>query len=344
MPCSPTHSEERGDPRGELIALQVAEAEGRGTEKSVRRADELLARHGKDWLGTLAPIVYRARFRRGAPDILELEPAWKGSPKAWEDHARSPVLATVTRIVEGKTTPEVMAAFVGSPAMAGLRHVTIHANAVADALDHHAPPELRHVESRLWKRGTYARRFVERVLPIVEKVPTVTSVECMDNAFDALAASKAFERITSLAVRVDRDRWPAREARVASLPAHVQELAVFLYDNEKAVALLEHLPRTIRSYRVNERAVFSIEGDALTLRLQLLRKADLDPARSSSGLVELLTLLRRVKALRRIEVKAHIDDFDRSAFASWRGVEIGFERVFESGLTRGFSHDGVTYW
>ena len=54
-----------------------------GPERSLRRASELLATRGKDWLGALA-VVSRARFRRGALDIVELEPVKSSAtPRGW---------------------------------------------------------------------------------------------------------------------------------------------------------------------------------------------------------------------------------------------------------------------
>src|SRR5262245_54833755 len=63
-----------GDPRGELIALQLA-ATGDDerlshTERAARvnradRIDRLLRDHARDWLGSLTEITYRACFARG---------------------------------------------------------------------------------------------------------------------------------------------------------------------------------------------------------------------------------------------------------------------------------------
>jgi uncharacterized protein (TIGR02996 family) len=47
---------ERGDPRGEFIALQVERART-GVEEPSEREAQLLKKHGKEWLGVLAPIL-----------------------------------------------------------------------------------------------------------------------------------------------------------------------------------------------------------------------------------------------------------------------------------------------
>jgi hypothetical protein len=61
---------ERGDPRGEFIALQVERARS-GVEEPSEREVELQKKHGKEWLGVLAPILSwgkgyaKTTFRRG---------------------------------------------------------------------------------------------------------------------------------------------------------------------------------------------------------------------------------------------------------------------------------------
>ncbi|MBX3226939.1 MAG: TIGR02996 domain-containing protein [Labilithrix sp.] len=48
---------ERGDPRGELIMLQFARRDGTLGPEGALREKELLKKHGKEWLGPLAPVV-----------------------------------------------------------------------------------------------------------------------------------------------------------------------------------------------------------------------------------------------------------------------------------------------
>jgi uncharacterized protein (TIGR02996 family) len=56
--------QEQGDPRGEFIALQLAR--GRGGKRS-RRESELLKKHGREWLGAIAPALPKdgVVFERG---------------------------------------------------------------------------------------------------------------------------------------------------------------------------------------------------------------------------------------------------------------------------------------
>src|SRR5438874_7243327 len=66
--------DERGDPRGEFIRLQIERprlprSDPRRAELKARE-DELLRRHREDWEGPLADVVSRADFRRGFIDYV----------------------------------------------------------------------------------------------------------------------------------------------------------------------------------------------------------------------------------------------------------------------------------
>ena len=83
--------QEHGDPRGELIALQLLEARGAATPKHVRRAKKLLAEHRAAWLGPeLAAALRGPTFERGflvgatiRPNAVVRDPASRASPELW---------------------------------------------------------------------------------------------------------------------------------------------------------------------------------------------------------------------------------------------------------------------
>ncbi len=70
--------QERGDPRGEFITLQLAVARGDATRASRTRQAALLAEHMKAWLGPLASMVKSTtvKFARGFLDACELKGTW----------------------------------------------------------------------------------------------------------------------------------------------------------------------------------------------------------------------------------------------------------------------------
>ena len=78
---------ERGDPRGELITLQLARAAGRTSEDAEVRERKLLEQHGRAWTGALDHWFADARFEGGfvvggtlrdnPADVELADPAWR---------------------------------------------------------------------------------------------------------------------------------------------------------------------------------------------------------------------------------------------------------------------------
>jgi uncharacterized protein (TIGR02996 family) len=69
---------ERSDPRGELIALQLARARRTADAAAMRRERALLDQHGRSWLGPLEPVVITSSFvafERGF--LSRCEVAWR---------------------------------------------------------------------------------------------------------------------------------------------------------------------------------------------------------------------------------------------------------------------------
>jgi uncharacterized protein (TIGR02996 family) len=67
--------QEKGDARGEFIALQFARLDAAPTAKALAREKSLLARHRKRWTGKLWDAVYQShelRFARGFVDDVRL--------------------------------------------------------------------------------------------------------------------------------------------------------------------------------------------------------------------------------------------------------------------------------
>jgi uncharacterized protein (TIGR02996 family) len=91
----------RGDPRGELITLQLARARGeKQTREQARREKDLLAEHMMDWLGPIGPMIKKttAVFERGFLDTADLK---DGAVDA------SPVWSTVRSLGGGVPPPEL---------------------------------------------------------------------------------------------------------------------------------------------------------------------------------------------------------------------------------------------
>jgi hypothetical protein len=124
---------EKGDPRGELIALQLApslDAKGR------RRVAGLLRKHQKSWLGTLAPVARSWTFERGFVATIVYVARYAAQLKAL---VGDPVWATVRAIdfFEPRSREAIVRLLV-HPVMRSLREVRrLHTDEVA-ALGRHA--------------------------------------------------------------------------------------------------------------------------------------------------------------------------------------------------------------
>jgi uncharacterized protein (TIGR02996 family) len=100
--------QESGDPRGELIAIQIAASGGSLTPAQDKRVRSLIAKHALDWLGPLSDIVMRKAglvFDRGVISSCQIQvknltalnaaighPLWAAVRKVWfcDHHAWDP--------------------------------------------------------------------------------------------------------------------------------------------------------------------------------------------------------------------------------------------------------------
>jgi len=115
------HLQEAGDPRGELIALQLAHAAGGGDPASLERERQLIRRHRAESLGPLREVLEPERC------VLErgfLSQAWlrRGVPaEAVQEVVGSPWWSTV-RAIHGPWSE--LEPLVRHPVMRGLQHLS----------------------------------------------------------------------------------------------------------------------------------------------------------------------------------------------------------------------------
>ena len=185
-----------GDPRGELIALQLA---GATDDRRLDRIDQLLRDHGKSWLGTLREVTYRARFARGFLARLELNGRWTATEQGWARHVVDPMLATVEELIPGRSVGQVYARFVTSPAMSALRRIEVFDRPTLEAL-RETSASLTHVACPRWKVGKYVRELEARVLPACERFAQLRSFAVYIDGAHSVMASAMFARLTSLTV------------------------------------------------------------------------------------------------------------------------------------------------
>jgi uncharacterized protein (TIGR02996 family) len=326
---------ESGDPRGEFIVLQLQEAENGGTETGTKRADALLAAHKDAWLGALQPVVYRAWFREGFLDRIELDAGRRAPAKAWEKLARHPSLATVRGVDRGKAPKHIHELFLND-ALRSLASVEIASNAVADALERSMPPRLRDVRSAHWTSGPYLTGFRQRVLPLLTAMPTVRAVTISEEALPDLLDSDVLARLTSIGVFTDFD--PETCGRLLALPAHITAVDLPHADPEPSIALWNRLPWHVRRMRLDENVRLVRDGGRTTLVLEVHRARDPEVARSPHGIQGVLQYAERIAGLHAIRVEAFTDSADLSSVTRERpDVEVDVVRRYTSGLTRPFA-------
>lgn len=131
---------ERGDPRGELVSLQLALAHGRAGDAEDKQARAIVRAHDKAWLGDLALVTKSRVFSRGFLDAFELLQNSAADAEVWENAARHPGLGTVREITKGKANETHYRRFVFSPAASALRSlVVISKGMLADVCAREAP-------------------------------------------------------------------------------------------------------------------------------------------------------------------------------------------------------------
>ncbi len=160
--------QERNDPRGELIALQLIEQGGTASEQQVSRAQALTTRYGSSWLGALRSAVQRAQFHRGFVQSIELDGSF--SP---DDATSDPQLATV-EVLTGKSNGHI-AQFLKSPVVrSALREIVVEDDAVWAQVPFCTG--LTGLQCTSWSRHSVEERFLNQVLPFLEGTPAITRV------------------------------------------------------------------------------------------------------------------------------------------------------------------------
>ncbi len=122
-----------GDPRGELILLQVKRKRGGLDRKEGKREKELLKAHARSWAGPLAPVIVLggSSFEGGFLSQVKLKAL---SERAAAELTGDPIWATVeTLAVEGADV-KALAQLVAHPVLRSLRTLICPSGALLEAL------------------------------------------------------------------------------------------------------------------------------------------------------------------------------------------------------------------
>ncbi|HEU4732236.1 MAG TPA: hypothetical protein VFT22_30285 [Kofleriaceae bacterium] len=188
-----------GDPRGELIALQLDV--GRDDPARAERRKALIASCGARWLGRLTEVTGAASFERGAVRRLQLSSELPAEHPRWTELSADPVLATITDLLPGNVSGAVYARFITSPQMRSLAQIELFDRPSLAALEH-AAPSITHVAcyfpfDREWEWCSAAELF--RALTRRSGLGSITITE---TAFDDLAATAWFPQLSAVTLGV----------------------------------------------------------------------------------------------------------------------------------------------
>lgn len=181
-----------GDPRGELIALQLGAVNDEPARAARRR--DLIASCGAAWLGRLTQVTGAASFERGVLRRLQLSSELLASDPGWDALIGDPMLATVTELLPGNVSHAVYARFVTGDAMRSLVRVEMRGLCSPDGPSVGLPPAITHVAC-----SALPVDHVTRALAPSNQLRSIT-IHASD--FGELAAAPWFAQLTSVTVGV----------------------------------------------------------------------------------------------------------------------------------------------
>jgi uncharacterized protein (TIGR02996 family) len=211
---------ERGDPRGELIALQL-----RGDRGDEPRVRALLRTNAPGWLGGVGVAVTNPIFRRGFLAGFDLDRRWLARGDDWERFRRDPTLTTVEEIHQGNAKAKHLVKLYGAEALRSLRVVEARSLVALEAVS--ARP-ITHVQ--------LTQELLDH--PILQQIPTLSSIGFYV-AWGPLRFDKGLPPLTTtLAIRqTPRDIEASHFtdlARILQTTSQLQRLIVHLRDDASA--------------------------------------------------------------------------------------------------------------
>lgn len=150
------HWLERGDPRGELVTLQLRFMRGKDTGDDFHRMIQLYDEDA--WIGDLGAVTVKRRYDRGFLDRIQLAKDDAASPAIWDAAARSVWLGTLRTLWRGEASESRIRSFLYSPACVVLEEAQI-TPAMLDEVLENKPKSLRRIELEM----------TESIRPAVER-------------------------------------------------------------------------------------------------------------------------------------------------------------------------------
>lgn len=220
--------QERGDPRGELIVLQVREARGEATEAERKRSRALLRANKEAWLGDLARVLRGVELERGFLARAELAQNAAATEPAWRKAAADPLLATLEELRIGRGNVDHYELFVFSAQARLLRRIEVPRPRLLDALlEGRCPGPLEHLSLKVAPGRKQLDRFADRLGTVRSLQIGVTRPKVLKLLAD-LRASGVLARLQSLALAIAGVQQTADlvPPNWEEMPATLERLAV----------------------------------------------------------------------------------------------------------------------
>lgn len=182
-----------GDPRGELMALQLLPPDDDGAIPRQARIQALLERHHREWLGWVREIAGSVRFQRGMLTRMHLSARFGVGDPRWENVFADPALASVEDVL-GQGAD--YARFIQSPALVSLRRIELHDELAVRAFEAMSRP-IAHIA---------CPQYYEQDLPLLRRAlarcveMATTSIAVMGTLFWMVRATPWFQRLTAITV------------------------------------------------------------------------------------------------------------------------------------------------
>ena len=205
----------QGDPRGELIVLQLQPA----SPARDARIDRLVELYGVEWLGPLRALANRAQFARGCIARLELHEGLRAN-RPLEALLAEPMLATVEDLLRGRAHQNVYAQVVTSAAMLALRRIEVFERETLVAF-RKTRAQIQHValhargRPRKLSRNAVDATLMQGILDTCLRHP-VTSIGFELGAIDLVLAHPVYAQLAGITVA-------ARLARAIPLVHQLRE-------------------------------------------------------------------------------------------------------------------------
>jgi hypothetical protein len=189
---------EAGDPRGELLSLQLG-----GAAHDDPRVLRLIKAHRRSWIGpdldtTLTSVV----FRRGFLDEAQLRANRVAPPEVWEAAARDERLGTVRSLRRGRGTVDHYLGFLQSECARDLREIDIPHPRIVEALAASPPRPFAALAFTSPPRRPMLARIAE--VPTFDGVNQLRVPDGLDLAYLVrdLRNTSLAERVTTLEILV----------------------------------------------------------------------------------------------------------------------------------------------